>query len=302
MVEPDHPRLTVQQQCELLGLARSSLYYQPVGETSYNLELMRTIDEIYASHPMLGVRRMTFMLRRKGHAVNHKRIYRLMRLMGLQAIYPKPRTWEGSKPITRYPNLLKRRNIDHPNQAWCSDITYIQMHRGFAYLIAVMDCYSRYVLSWTLSNTQEASVCAETYQDALLTGKPEIFHSDQGSQFTSQEMTTLSKNADIRISMCGRGRCYDNILIERLWRSVKYEEVYLHEYATLRHARKRLGGYLAFYNHQRPHQSLQYRTPSEVYYGLPGHNPAMAQTNTTTTCPLGQTCPAIPHNLGSILS
>ena len=302
MVEPDHGQLSIERQCELLGLARSSVYYQPVGETCYNLQLMRVIDEVYTAHPMLGVRRMTHMLRREGHAINHKRVYRLMRFMGLQAIYPKPRPRVGPGPALRYPNLLKGRHIDRPNQAWCSDITYIRMDRGFAYLVAVMDWYSRYILSWTLSNTQDASVCVETYKDALTISQPEIFHSDQGSQFTSEEMTSLSKRAGIQISMCGRGRCYDNILIERLWRSVKYEEVYLNEYANLRQARRRLGGYISFYNHSRPHQSLRYRTPSEVYHGHSGPHPAMAITHTTTTCPLGPTCPAIPHNPGSSLS
>ena len=181
-----------------------------------------------------------------------------MRLIGLQAIYPKPRPRVGPGPALRYPNLLKGRHIDRPNEAWCSDITYIRMDRRIAYLVAVMEWYSRYILSWTLSNTQDASVCVETYKDALTISQPEIFHSDQGSQFTSEEMTSLSKRAGIRISMCGRGRCYDDILIERLWRSVKYEEVYLNEYANLRQARQRLGGYISFYR-KFPPKSRRYR-------------------------------------------
>ena len=185
----------------------------------------------------------------------------------------------GPGPALRYPNLLKGRHIDRPNQAWCSDITYIRMGRGFAYLIAVMGWYSRYILSWTLFHTQNASVCVGTYKDALTISQPEIFHSDQGSQFASEEMTSPSKRAGIRISMCGRGRCYDNILIERLWRSVKYEEVYLDEYANLRQARQCLGGYISPYNHSGPHQ-IGYRTPFEVYHDHSGPHPAMAITHT----------------------
>lgn len=181
--------MSIRRQCELLGLARSSLYYEPVGESTYNLELMRSIDQAYTVHPIFGVRRMTQVLHDQGHRINHKRVHRLMRQMGLQAIYPKRRQKSSTSEAVWFPNLLKRRKLGAPNQAWCSDITYIRMQQGFAYLVAVMDCYSRYVLSWTLSNTQEASVCAEVYREALSISQPEIFHSDQGSQYKSEVMT-----------------------------------------------------------------------------------------------------------------
>lgn len=268
MIEPEHSSLSIQRQCNLLGLSRSSYYYQAQGEDAYNLELMRLIDEHYTKRPFVGIRRMTDYLRRQGHLVNHKRVGRLMRLMGLEAIYPKPKLSQAHLEHRKYPYLLRGLVIERPDQVWCSDVTYIRLVRGFVYLVAVMDWYSRYVLAWRLSNTLDASFCIEALEEALSKGQPEIFNTDQGVQFTSAGFTSLLEHAQVRISMDGRGRCFDNIMVERLWRSVKYEEVYLKDYQQVRDATRGLGDYFPFYNLERGHQSLDYRTPYEVYHGL----------------------------------
>lgn len=268
MITPGHPSLSIQRQCELLGLSRSSYYYQAQHEHAYNLELMRLIDEQYTHRPFFGGRRMTDYLRRQGHMVNHKRVERLMRLMGLEAIYPKPKTSQAHAEHPKYPYLLRGLVIERPDQVWCSDVTYIRLVEGFLYLVAVMDWYSRYVLAWRLSNTLDASFCIEALEEALSKGQPEIFNTDQGVQFTSTGFTSRLVEAQVWISMDGRGRCFDNIMVERLWRSVKYEEVYLKDYQQVGDATRGLGDYFPFYNSERGHQSLDYRTPYEVYHGL----------------------------------
>jgi putative transposase len=250
----------------LIGLSRSTYYYQPIGECSLNIELMRLIDEEYTRHPYYGSRRIRACLQRQGYAVNRKRIQRLMRRMGIVAIYPKPRLSQAMNEHQTFPYLLRDLVIASPNQVWCTDITYIRMVRGFVYLVAIMDWYSRYVVSWAVSTTMETTFCLEALHKALADSKPVIFNSDQGPQFTSQEFTGSLKAAEIAISMDGRGRVYDNIFIERLWRSVKYEEVYLNEYASVRTARTRLAQYFGYYNTARPHQALGYHTPAEVYF------------------------------------
>lgn len=265
LIEEDHPEVPVTRQCELLGLARSSYYYEPTGESASNLELMRLIDEIYTEHPYFGVRRMTAWLRRLGQQVNKKRIFRLMQQMGLQAIYQKPRLSDPNKEHKKYPYLLRGVKIERRDQVWSTDITYIRMERGFVYLTAVIDWYSRYVLSWSVSISLEADFCVDALKAALNKGKPEIFNTDQGSQYTSDDFTGCLLEEGIAISMDGKGRALDNIFVERLWRSVKYEEVFLREYKTVREAKNGLARYFEFYNNERPHQSLGYRTPREVY-------------------------------------
>ena len=268
MIDSGHSKISVERQCELVGLARSSYYYQSKGEDEYNLFLMRLIDEQYTCRPVLGVRRMTDYLRRRGHLVNHKRVARLMRLMGLAAIYPRPKTSLTHKQHRKYPYLLRGLSIDHSNQVWCTDVTYIRLYEGFVYLVAIMDWYSRYVLSWRLSNTLDTSFCLEALEEALCLRQPQIFNSDQGVQFTSHAFTSVLESRDIRISMDGQGRCFDNIMVERLWRSLKYEEVYLKDYRSLPESRHSIEAYFAFYNLERPHQSHNYRTPYEVYHAL----------------------------------
>jgi len=267
-IEADHPRLTVARQCQLLGLARSSRYYAPTPADAGDEALMRLIDKQYMETPFYGVRRMTASLGRQKLRVNPKRVRRLMRLMGLEAIYPKPHLSLPNQANPTYPYLLKGVAIDHADQVWCADITYVPMRRGWVYLVAVMDWFSRYVLSWELNVTLDAGCCVEALERALALGTPAIFNTDQGGQFSSVAFTGVLQAAGIALSMDGRGRAFDNIFIERLWRSVKYEEVYLHDYQTPAEARLGLGRYFAFYNHQRPHQALDYRTPAEVY-GLP---------------------------------
>jgi putative transposase len=227
---------------------------------------MRLIDEEYTRHPFYGVRRMTAWLRRQDYTVNPKRIRRLMRIMGLVAIYPKPHLSQAIQEHEKFPYLLRDIEIVRPDQVWCTDITYIRMVQGFVYLVVMMDWYSRYVLSWAISTTMESTFWVEALQHALYRATPEIFNSDQGPQFTSREFTGSLQKAGIAISMDGRGRVYDNIFIERLWRSVKYEEVYLNDYASVKTARSRLGGYFDYYNTERPHQALDYNTPAEVYF------------------------------------
>jgi len=266
LIERDHPEISVRRQCELIGLNRSSLYYEPAGESEYNLMLMCQIDEQYTRTPFYGWPRMTEHLRRQGYPVNHKRVQRLMRLMGLQAIYPKPRTSRPAPGHAVYPYLLRGLTIDRPNQVWCADITYVPLQHGFMYLVAVLDWYSRYVLAWQLSNTLDGRFCQEALRQALPQGPPEIFNTDQGAQFTAQAFATILQEAGIRISMDGRGRALDNIMVERLWRTVKYENIYLMDYATVPALTAGLREYFRFYNQERPHQSLDYRTPAEVYF------------------------------------
>jgi putative transposase len=252
--------LSVARQCELVGLPRSTWYYQPAVETPENLALMRRIDELYLRRPFYGSRRMAESL-----GANRKRVQRLMRRMGLEAIYPKRRTTRPAAGQKIYPYLLGNLAITRPDQVWSTDITYVPMRRGFLYLVAVMDWFSRYVLSWRLSNTLDGGFCLEALEESLGLAKPGIFNSDQGSQFTAAAFTGRLESAGVAISMDGRGRAIDNVFVERLWRSVKYEEVYLHDYATAWEAEDGLERYFAFYCHERIHQALGYRTPAEVY-------------------------------------
>jgi len=256
----NHPVLSVACQCRLLDLPRSTCYYEPAGESPENLSLMRDIDEQYLKTPFYGSRRMAVVL-----GVNRKRTQRLMRLMGIEAIYRKPRTTQAASNHKIYPYLLRNTTITRPDQVWSTDITYVPMCHGFLYLVAVMDWYSRFVLSWRLSNTLDVEFCLEALDEALGYGRPEIFNSDQGSQFTSVSFTSRLESCDIAISMDGRGRAIDNVFIERLWRSVKYEEVYLKDYSTAWEAEVSLAKYFQFYCQERIHQSLDYRTPAEVY-------------------------------------
>ena len=265
LIERDHTRLPVVEQCELLGVSRSGLYYRPVGPDPYALELMRLLDEQYTRTPFYGVRRMTAWLCEQGHGVNPKRVRRLLREMGLWAIYPQPRLSMAGAGHRIYPYLLRGVEVTRPNQVWATDITYVRMRRGFVYLVAILDWYSRYVLAWKVSLTLELEFCREALEEALQEECPEVFNSDQGVQFTSQAFTGRLKEAGIRISMDGRGRCMDNVFVERLWRSVKYEEVYLKDYETVPEAVQGLGAYFTFYNRERLHQSLGYRTPERVY-------------------------------------
>lgn len=257
------------RQCELLGLARSSYYYTPVGESEENLAYMRLIDEQYLSTPFYGSRRMTVWLQRQGYAINRKRVQRLMRQMGLEGLAPGPRTSRPAPEHRVYPYLLRELAITHPNQVWATDITYVPMPRGFMYLVAIMDWYSRYVLAWELSNTLDAGFCLEALETALSGCCPEIFNSDQGVQFTSAAFTRRLEEAGVRISMDGRGRAFDNIFIERLWRTLKYEDIYLKDYQSVVELLQGLEAYFTLYNNERPHQGLGYQTPAAVYQGMP---------------------------------
>jgi len=267
LVERNNEEIAVARQCELLNLPRSSYYFSSTVDDQFNLELMRLIDEQFTRAPFYGVRRMTAWLRTQDYEVNRKRVRRLFRRMGLQAIYPRKRRSFSSPGHKIYPYLLEGVKVERPDQVWGADITYIRLAHGFVYLVAVMDWFSRYIFSWELSNTLDSRFCAEALRKALWTSRPEIFNTDQGVQFSSQEFTGLLQDSEIKISMDGRGRVYDNIFVERLWRTVKYEEVYLHEYRTVSEARRSLSIYFDFYNIERLHQSLGYRTPYEVYFG-----------------------------------
>lgn len=262
-----HSAISIRRQCELLGLSRSSLYYRPRRDSSYNEQLMRMIDEQYTQTPFYGVARMTEWLRRQGHQINPKRIRRLMRQMGLEAIYPRRRRSlsQSDDQHRIYPYLLKDVEIIRPNQVWAADITYIRMYRGWLYLMAILDWFSRYVVAWELSITLEADFCIAALERTLRSMQPEIVNTDQGSQFTSQGWTDVLQQAGVAISMDGKGRVFDNIFVERLWRTVKVEEVYLHDYQTVAEAMLGLGRYFDFYNFERPHQALGYQTPAEVY-------------------------------------
>lgn len=257
--------ISILRQCELLGLPRSSYYYCPQGESRLNLELMRLLDEQYTRTPFYGSPKMTEWLRERGYGVNHKRVERLLKVMGLSAIAPGPHTSKPHPEHKIYPYLLRGVEIDHVDQVWSADITYIRLSRGFLYLVAVLDWYSRYVLAWRLSNTLESPFCTEALEEALKINTPEIFNTDQGTQFTSDDFTGILKDKKIAISMDGRGRCLDNIFVERLWRSVKYEEVYLHDYQTPSEAYLGLKKYFEFYNKERYHQALDNKRPGEVY-------------------------------------
>lgn len=269
LIEPNHSSLSISRQCELIGLPRSSYYCDTkLGvETEENLILMRLIDEEFMRHPFLGSRQMRDYLRRQGYRINRKRVQRLMRKMGLVSLAPKPNTSLSNKSHKVYPYLLRNLTINRPNQVWCSDITYIRLKGGFVYLVAMMDWHSRKVLSWELSNTLDSSFCISTLERAIrLHGKPDIFNSDQGSQYTSDAFTAVLKDNDIKISMDGKGRWMDNVFIERLWRSVKYENIYLNEYASVDELRQGLKRYFQYYNYERTHQSLNSLTPAEIYY------------------------------------
>jgi len=266
LIDPAHTELSLRRQCALLGLHRSGWYYEPAPESAENLQLMRLIDEQYTRTPFYGWPRMTVYLREdKGYAVNHKRVQRLMQLMGLQAVYPKPRTTLPGTGRQLYPYLLRGLAIEHPDQVWSADITYIPMTQGFMYLVAILDWFSRYVITWQLSNTLDGLFCLDALQTALQQGRPEIFNTDQGAQFTATAFTQTVERAGSRMSMDGRGRALDNIFIERLWRTVKYEHVYLLEYANVPELEAGLHTYFHFYNHERRHQSLSYHTPASVY-------------------------------------
>ena len=267
MVCKNHQRLSVVCQCQLLGLKRSSLYYRKKEESPLNKKLIREIDEQYLATPWYGSRQMARYLRRQGYKVGRTRIRRLMLLMGLNAIYRKPNTSRAHPENRIYPYLLRNLEVKHPNQVWCADITYIPMHKGHLYLVAVMDWSTRTVLSWKLSNTMDSCFCAEALEEAIVRfGKPEIFNTDQGSQFTSSLFTDILKEADVKISMDGKGRCLDNVFIERLWRSLKYECVYLTEFENGFDAEQKIGNWINYYNMDRPHSSLNDdKTPMEVY-------------------------------------
>ncbi len=259
-IEHDHPNLSVARQCQLVGLSRSSCYYQPQGETAENLALMRRIDALYLQRPFFGSRKIALEL-----GVNRKRVQRLMRKMGIEAMYPRRRTTRPGAGHKIYPYLLRNLPITHPNHVWSTVITYLPMRHGFLYLVAVMDWFSRYVLAWRLSNTLSGKFCLEALDEALSRSRPEIFNSDQGSQFTATVFTSRLEACGVAISMDGRGRALDNVFIERLWRTVKYEEVYRKEYADGWEAESSLADYFRFYCHERMHQALGYRTPAEVY-------------------------------------
>ena len=269
MIEPEHPRLSIVRQCQLVALSRSSFYYRPVGESAENLALMRLIDEQFLETPWYGSRQMVRHLRRQGHVVGRKRVRRLMATMGLAAVYQRPRTTVPHPEHRIWPYLLRDLSIDRPDQVWCADITYIPMRRGFLYFVAVMDWASRKVLAWRLSNTLDVEFCIEALEEALARhGRPEIFNTDQGSQFTSPRFTGVLTGAGVRVSMDGRGRWMDNVFIERLWRSMKYECVYLHAFETGSEARAGLGRWITYYNADRPHSALGGRTPAEAHAGL----------------------------------
>jgi putative transposase len=269
MINPNHPRLSVVRQCELVSISRSSFYYEGKGESLLNLQLMRLIDEQFLETPCYGSRQMTRHLKRQGYCIGRKRIRRLMRKMGLTPIYQKPRTSVPHPEHRIYPYLLRDVPIDRPDHVWCADVTYIPMRRGFLYLVAIMDWASRKVLAWRLSNSLDASFCVEALEQALQRfGPPEVFNTDQGSQFTSLDFTQTLKDASVKISMDGKGRWMDNIFIERLWRTLKYECIYLYAFETGSEARRGIERWVGLYNQERPHSSIGDRTPDEAYYGI----------------------------------
>jgi putative transposase len=275
MVQPDDTELSLRRQCELLALNRSTLYYEPVKASAEETALMKTIDQIFTKWPFYGSRKIVWELRRLGHKVNRKRVQRLMRLMGLQALVPGPHTSKPHPEHKVYPYLLRRLDVARPNQVWAADITYVPLENGWGYLIAVIDWYSRAVLAWRLSNTMTVEFCLDTLKEALREhGQPEIFNTDQGAQFTCPEFTGVLQRVGVAISMDGKGRATDNIFVERLWRSLKYEDVYLRNYATLAEAQVGIANWIRFYNDRRPHQALDNRTPIDVYRGRQIERPA----------------------------
>jgi len=276
MVEPDHPALSVRRQCELLSLSRSGLYEAQARKPSEeDVEMMNRIDQVYTQYPYYGTRRIREAMRREGIRANRKRIQRLMRQMGIEGVTPKRNTSRPAPGHQVYPYLLRGLAVDRPDQVWCADITYVRVGSGFVYLCAVMDWYSRRVLSWELSNTPDSSFCVEALRAALQYGTPEIFNTDQGSQFTSEAFTGVLQSAGVRISMDGRGRALDNVFVERLWRSVKHEDVYLHGYETVPELYRGLIRYFRHYNEDRPHQGLGYLTPAEVHRDRPAPQPGV---------------------------
>jgi putative transposase len=278
MIEPQHPEVSLVRQCRLLKYNRSSFYYERRDMTEKNDAMMREIDRQYLETPFYGSRRMQQHLLRQGHKVGRGKVRRMMKLQGLTAIYPKPRTTIPDKAHKKYPYLLRGLKIDRPNQVWCTDITYIPVERGFFYLVAIMDWHSRKVLSWRLSNTMDTRFCIEALEEALAKyGKPEIFNTDQGSQFTSDEWIKVLKDENVKISMDGKGRWMDNVFIERLWRSLKYECLFLYDWAFGSEVRAGFANWFDFYNSRRPHQAMDYQTPDEVYTGQKFEMSAVAQ-------------------------
>jgi putative transposase len=269
-IEPEHEKLSLVRQCQLVGISRSSWYYRPRGESDLNLELMRRIDELHLRYPWYGSRQMAGALRRLGYRVGRKRARRLMRLMEIRSVAPTPNTSRRAPGHPVYPYLLRDLAIERPDQVWCADITYVPMAHGFLYLVAIMDWHSRKVLSWRLSNTQDALFCVEALEEAIERyGCPDIFNTDQGSQFTSEAFTDVLKAHDVKISMDGKGQWTDNVFIERLWRSLKYECVYLHAFTDFREARAEIGIWIDYYNEERPHSAFDGdRTPGEIHAGI----------------------------------
>jgi putative transposase len=267
LVDPNHEELSIQRQCELLGVNRSSYYYQAKETNSEEFTLLRLLDEQYLKTPFYGSRKMTQYLKSLGYGINRKRVIRLMNKLGLQTIYPKPKTTVRNPEHQVYPYLLREVEVEKANQVWCTDITYLPVGKGHYYLVAIMDWYSRKVLSWRISNTMDVYFCQSALEEALCNyGKPDIFNSDQGSQFTSKAFTECLKAENIRISMDGRGRCHDNIFIERLWRSLKYELIYLYEFKDGKELTEKVKEWFNFYNKERFHQALEYQTPKHIYW------------------------------------
>ena len=299
-VDRKHPSLSVVRQCKLLSISRSGLYYQPKEISEEDLTLMKIIDRQHLAIPFYGARKIGVWLKWKGYTVNRKRVRRLMGLMGIKAIYRHPRTSKPGPGHKIYPYLLNGMKITRPNQVWEADITYIPMARGFLYLVAIIDWYSRYVLSWKLSNTLDSGFCVEALEEALKKGRPDIFNTDQGSQFTGEAFTGLLKEHGIKISMDGKGSYNDNLFIERLWRTVKYEEVYLKAYQDGREARLSLVDYFRFYNTERPHQAHRYRTPADVFNPIPVALIKGGMIESLVSDPLRMTGPTL--NIAPILS
>lgn len=266
--DPDLAKLSISKQCTLVGIPRSTYYYKVAPETPYNLELMNFIDQLYTKDPCLGSRRITIELNLKGHKVNRKRTRRLMQKMGLEAIYPKPNLSKSSKEHLKFPYLLKNLTINRPNLVWGADITYIPTGEGFLYLFAVLDLYSRYIVSWRLSNNLESDFCLDAVKEAFSKGIPDIFNTDQGVQFTSKEFIALLQSHGVKVSMDGKGRCFDNIFVERLWRTIKYEDIYLNNYENWKKAGEGIDTYILYYNNGRVHQSLEYKTPAFMHFEL----------------------------------
>lgn len=263
---PGHKRLSLRRQCELLHLNRSSLYYKPKEQDESDQTMLNEIREIWTRYPFYGYRRITWCLKQKGLKVNHKRVQRLMHLGGIKALYPGPNTSKRNQKHAVHPYLLRDMEITAPNQVWMLDITYLRMDKGFVYLVALIDVYSRYIVDWRLSTTLETTFCVEALKSALDKGKPMIVNTDQGCQFTSEEWISCLKTQDILISMTGKGRCLDNVYIERFWRSLKRERFYLFEYSSIKDLKKDIAEYMDFYNNERPHQSLNQQIPATLYF------------------------------------